>query len=223
MIRTESLALTLGSHSARGAAATVLRFPDLDLPPECGLLLRGRSGSGKSSWLALAAALRRPSAGRIQVAGQALEALGQAQADRWRGRHVGFLPQGLHLCAALTVQENLELAYRATGDRPDAARIRDTLDLLAVAPLARHRPAQLSGGQAQRVALARAVLRSPAVLLADEPTASLDDASAAAALDLLVGTAQARRATLVIATHDARVARSLDAARWRTLALSEAV
>jgi putative ABC transport system ATP-binding protein len=118
---------------------------------------------------------------------------------------VGFLPQKLHLSAALTVQQNLALAYWAAGLPEDASAMHTVLDQLGVLALAARKPAQLSGGQAQRVALARAVLLRPRVLLADEPTASLDDAAAADAIDLLLATAQRQAATLVIATHDARV------------------
>jgi putative ABC transport system ATP-binding protein len=110
------------------------------------------------------------------------------------------------LSAALTVQQNLGLVFWASGQPEDAARIHAALEALGVQDLARRLPGQLSGGQAQRVALARAVLRKPQVILADEPTASLDDAAAADAVGLLLQTAHAQGATLVIATHDARVA-----------------
>jgi len=113
----------------------------------------------------------------------------------------------LQLSEALTVQQNLALAQWASGVASDPAHIQHTLSALGVADLSQRRPRQLSGGQAQRVALARAVLLQPQVILADEPTASLDDEAAADAVGLLLATAQAQAATLVIATHDARVAR----------------
>jgi putative ABC transport system ATP-binding protein len=122
---------------------------------------------------------------------------------------LGFLPQKLHLSDALTVRENLSLVYFAAGLPADPAAVAQALAALDVAELAGRKPAQLSGGQAQRVALARAVLLRPRVILADEPTASLDDASAAAALQLLAGTARQCDATLVIATHDRRVSDAL--------------
>lgn len=190
-----------------------LAFPDLALGQGETLLLRGRSGSGKSSWLALAAALMAPAAGEIILAGQCLGALGPAQADAWRARHVGFLPQKLHLSTALTVVGNLELVYYAAGLAADRGAITAALQALGVAELAARRPAQLSGGQAQRVALARAVLLQPQVILADEPTASLDDEAARDALALLQGSAQRCGATLVIATHDARVRAALPEAQ----------
>jgi len=197
----------------RGGAC--LAFADVDVPQGGVLLLGGASGSGKSTWLALVAGLIAPSGGTLQVAGQPLGAMGTVQTDAWRAKTIGFLPQKLHLSAALRVDENLALAFWAAGVAPDGQRIRATLQALGVLPLARRLPAQLSGGQAQRVALARAVLMRPEVLLADEPTASLDDEAAAAAVALLLDTARAQAATLVIATHDARVAPMLEPALAR--------
>ena len=205
MIRTHVLAF------AHPCASVALQFPDVDVPQGGRLLLRGRSGAGKSTWLALVAGLRTPSHGTLQVAGQALEALAGVQRDAWRARHIGFLPQRLHLSAALTVMENLALPYFAAGLPRDDGAIRTALERLGVAELAARRPHQLSGGQAQRVALARAVLLSPRVLLADEPTASLDDEAAQAAITLLHTSAAACGATLVVATHDQRAVHRLQA------------
>ena len=199
MIQTHSL-----TYSYPGG--TTLAFPDVDVSQGSVLLLSGPSGCGKSTWLALVAALVTPAAGQITVAGQALHDLKKAAADAWRARAIGFLPQKLHLSAALTVQQNLAMAQWAAGTPQDDARIQSALRALGVLELADRLPAQLSGGQAQRVALARAVLLQPQVILADEPTASLDDEAAADAVALLLNTAQNRGATLVIATHDARVA-----------------
>lgn len=196
----------------------VLHFPDLDVPQGGMVLLSGPSGSGKSTWLALAAALVRPSQGQIVVAGQDLGGLDAARADAWRARAVGFLPQKLHLSEALTVMGNLALAQWAAGVAHDPRPAVEVLQALGLAALAQRKPSQLSGGQAQRVALARAVLLQPAVLLADEPTASLDDAAADAAVTLLRATAQRLGATLVVATHDARVAHALPQARACRLA-----
>jgi putative ABC transport system ATP-binding protein len=155
--------------------------------------------------LALAAGLLAASSGDITVAGQPLKTLGKVAGDAWRAQTIGFLPQKLHLSAALSVHDNLAMAQWAAGQAQDEGRIAEALAALDVQALASRKPRQLSGGQAQRVALARAVLLKPKVILADEPTASLDDDSAATSLALLRATAEREGATLVIATHDARV------------------
>ncbi|MGE0100503.1 MAG: ATP-binding cassette domain-containing protein, partial [Hydrogenophaga sp.] len=144
---------------------------------------------------------------------QPIGALPAAARDTGRARNVGFLPQKLHLSEALTVADNPALVYFACGLPADGAVIARTLDALEVGALARRRPAQLSGGQAQRVALARAVLQNPRVILADEPSASLDDEACAVSLGLLRQCAARLGATLVIATHDARVWQALPQAQ----------
>ncbi len=202
MIRTRSLRL-------RYPQGPELSFPDVDVAQGGALLVQGRSGAGKSTWLALVAGLLAADAGTVEVAGQDLRALSRAGRDAWRGRSLGFLPQKLHLSEALTVERNLGLVFYAAGLPEDAGAITAALQALGVADLAQRRPAQLSGGQAQRVALARAVLLQPKVLLADEPTAILDDEAAAAALDLLRASAARCGATLVVATHDARARAAL--------------
>jgi putative ABC transport system ATP-binding protein len=183
-----------------------IAFPDLDTAQGSVVLLSGPSGCGKSTWLALVAGLVKPSEGRVTVAGQPLAKLSGIAGDAWRAKTIGFLPQKLHLSAALTVAQNLALAQWAAGQHEDLARIDSALQALGVGALAHRKPAQLSGGQAQRVALARAVLIEPKIILADEPTASLDDEAAQGAIELLVQTASKHGATLVIATHDGRVA-----------------
>lgn len=204
MIQTQGL-----RYRYPGGAELV--FPDVSVPQGRVLLLSGPSGCGKSTWLSLVAALVQPTAGALTVAGQPLTGLTQAAADAWRAGAVGFLPQKLHLSSALTVQQNLALAFWAAGVAENPERIRAVLHSLGVDALAQRKPGQLSGGQAQRVALARAVLQNPQLLLADEPTASLDDEAAADAVGLLLTTARNHGATLVIATHDARVARLIPA------------
>ncbi len=188
-----------------------IQFPDLDAAQGSVVLLSGPSGCGKSTWLALVAGLVKPSDGSLTIANQALGNLNGIATDAWRAKTIGFLPQKLHLSAALTVAQNLGMAQWAAGQLEDLARIDLTLQALGVADLALRKPSQLSGGQAQRVALARAVLLQPKVILADEPTASLDDEAAASAIELLVQTANKQGATLVIATHDGRVAPAIPA------------
>ena len=193
------------------AAGPALAFADLDVAQGGVVVLSGASGSGKSTWLALAAGLLEASNGEIIVGGQNLKQPGKLGSDAWRAKTIGFLPQKLHLSPALSVRDNLALAQWAAGQKADDKSIDAALMALGVAELSARKPSQLSGGQAQRVALARAVLLRPKVILADEPTASLDDDSASAALDLLLATAARLTATLVIATHDARVKQRLDA------------
>ncbi len=202
MIRTDHLAYQYLNGPA-------LVFPNVDMPQGAVLLLKGPSGSGKSTWLALAAGLLRPSSGQILVAGQNLGELKKVATDAWRAKAIGFLPQRLHLSEALSVAGNLAMAQWAAGVADNPVAVAKVLAALGLTDLAGRKPSQLSGGQAQRVALARAVLLEPQVILADEPTASLDNAAAAAALSLLRASAIACNATLVIATHDARVAASL--------------
>jgi putative ABC transport system ATP-binding protein len=203
MLRTQGLQFNYPSAAA-------LRFADLQLEQGAALVLQGNSGSGKSTLLALAAGLLTARSGTMEVAGQNPALLSASQRDAWRGRTIGFLPQRLHLSDALSVFDNLALAYFAIGAKVDGAQILRSLDALGVADLAHRKPQALSGGQAQRVALARAVLMRPLVILADEPTASLDDAAANSAIMLLAQAAQRCGATLVIATHDARVQAALE-------------
>jgi len=194
------------------AGGPALAFPDVEVPQGSVLLLKGPSGSGKSTWLALAAGLVQAKSGVLEVAGRVLssEVAGMARPsraalDRWRAASIGFLPQKLHLSPALSVHDNLAMAQWAVGRDEDRSQILQALTALDVEDLAQRKPAQLSGGQAQRVALARAVLLEPKLILADEPTASLDDAAAAMSAQLLQKCAQASGATLVIASHDARI------------------
>lgn len=206
MIRTSQL-------TYRYASGSLLQFADVDLPQGGVLLVQGPSGCGKSTWLALVAGLLRPAGGALCVAGQDLIRLRAVATDAWRARSIGFLPQKLHLSEALDVAGNLALAQWAAGVADDPAAVGQALAMLGLTGLERRRPSQLSGGQAQRVALARAVLLRPQVVLADEPTASLDDAAAHTAVQLLRDTATRLQATLVIATHDARVRSALPQAR----------
>ena len=199
MIATHGLRYSYASESH------AIHFLDIEVAQGNVLLLQGPSGSGKSTWLALVAGLVAPTSGAMVVAGRAMHGVGQMATDAWRAKTIGFLPQKLHLSAALTVYQNLALAFWAAGLAEDGLRINAALNALGVAELANRLPSQLSGGQAQRVALARAVLMQPKVLLVDEPTASLDDQAASDAVTLLLSTAHANGATLVIATHDARV------------------
>lgn len=191
-------------HAYPGAAPIV--FPDFQASQGAVVRLLGPSGSGKSTLLALLAGLLTVQHGAVVVAGIALGGMGPRQLDAWRARHLGFVPQRLHLAEGLSVAQNLALPDVAAGRPVDRTRIAQLVDRLGLQALQARRPGALSLGQAQRVAVARAVLHRPQVILADEPTAHLDDATAQATLALLAEAAAGEGATLVVATHDRRVA-----------------
>jgi putative ABC transport system ATP-binding protein len=168
-------------------------------------LVLGASGSGKTTLLHVIAGLVRPTQGEVEVAGESLRKLDGVRRDRWRGSTIGIVLQALHLVRHLSVRDNLRLAQYMAHNPQDDTRIADTLAALGVADKAARMPAELSEGERQRVAIARAVVNRPKLLLADEPSANLDDAAAARAVDLLLDQAARHGATLVVATHDARV------------------
>ncbi len=198
MIRVRGLA-----H--RYSEAAVLDLQTWDVAAGERWLVIGPSGSGKTTLLHVLAGLVRPSEGAISVQDTDLRSLAGAQLDRWRGAAVGIVLQALHLVRHLSVRDNLRLAQYLAHLPQDEARVVETLAALGVADKAARRPSELSQGERQRVAIARAVVNRPKLLLADEPTANLDDAAAARAIDLLFGQAERNSATLVVATHDARV------------------
>nr|WP_255719528.1 ATP-binding cassette domain-containing protein [Pelomonas sp. P8] len=189
----------------RYANGAEIAYADFALPAGRHLLLQGASGSGKSTLLALLAGLLRVQQGELTVAGTVLAGLSPRALDAWRGATLGVVPQRLHLSEALTVAENLALPALAAGQGAEPARAAALLDALGIAGLAARKPHQLSVGQAQRVALARALMRRPRLLLADEPSANLDDDHTAAMLALLRDVAQREGCTLVVASHDSRV------------------
>jgi putative ABC transport system ATP-binding protein len=189
----------------RYGTATALQLPEWRVAQGERWAVLGPSGSGKSTLLHVVAGLVRPSEGEVEVSGQSLGKLQGATLDRWRGATVGIVLQALHLVRHLSVRDNLRLAQYLAHLPQDDTRIDDTRSSLGVADKAARRPPELSQGERQRVAIARAVVNRPKLLLADEPTANLDDAAAALAVDLLAEQAARHGATLVVATHDARV------------------
>jgi putative ABC transport system ATP-binding protein len=183
----------------------VLRLSEWTLGAGERSLVIGPSGSGKSTLLHILAGLQRPTEGQVSVFDQDLSSLQQAEVDRWRGATVGIVLQALHLVSHLSVRANLRLAQYLAHAPQDERAVEGTLASLGVADKSERKPGELSQGEQQRVAIARAVVNGPRLLLADEPTANLDDAAAARAIDLLLAQAEQHGATLVVATHDSRV------------------
>ena len=202
--------LSLKGVKQRYGARQVLALERFDAAAGEHWLVLGASGSGKTTLLNLLAGLLKPSEGEIEVSGLPLSTLEGAALDTWRGRSVGIVPQKLHLVSSLSVLQNLLLAPYLAGLPSDKARAASLLEKLNLPESSTAKPHQLSHGQAQRVAIARAVMNRPKLLLADEPTANLDDANCLQALDLLQNQAKECGATLIVATHDQRAKARFD-------------
>ena len=175
------------------------------------LAVMGPSGCGKSTLLHLLGGLERPSAGEVWLAGRRIDQLSEKALARLRRRAIGFVFQAFHLMDELTALENVELPALLAGRSPRAARRRaaELLEQVGLSDRATHRPSALSGGQRQRVAIARALSNEPEVVLADEPTGNLDSAATRDVLRLL-DSLRATGQTLLIVTHDARIAATAD-------------
>ena len=194
-------------------AAGVVRALDgvtLDIPGATSVAVVGPSGCGKSTLLGLLGGLDRPTTGSVRIGTEVVSTLGERERAAFRRGGVGYVYQNDNLLPFLTVEENLafQLALNS-DDSADPADARRLLDRLGLLGLADRVPDQLSGGQRQRVAIARAVVHRPPLLLADEPTGSLDPRNAAVVIDLLVEVAQELAATIVMATHDRTAAQRM--------------
>ena len=203
-----------GLRKEYGAAEGLVRaVDDVDVDVARGetLAIMGPSGCGKSTLLHLLGGLDRPDSGQVWLAGQRLDTMSERALARLRRRSVGFVFQAFHLMEELTALENIELPALLAGCSPRAARQRalELLEQVELSDRSTHLPSALSGGQRQRVAIARALANEPAVVLADEPTGNLDSA---ATLDVLRLFDRLRLAgqTLVIVTHDERIAATAD-------------
>jgi len=204
------LAIMLGGVDlslGRGAARVhILKGIELDIGRGEAVGLVGPSGSGKSTLLMVMAGLERPDAGKVVVAGRDLGALDEDELARFRGRNVGIVFQSFHLIPTMTALENVAVALELGGN-PDAFdRAAGELDKVGLGSRLQHYPAELSGGEQQRVALARALAPNPAILVADEPTGNLDEATGRQIIDLLFAGHRERGSTLVLVTHDAALA-----------------
>ncbi len=205
---------------AGGGEVTVLDLPHLVVGDAERLCVVGPSGSGKTSLLHIIAGIVRPTAGKVLHGDVDIAALAESDRDRFRARHIGYVFQTLNLLPALTSTENVALALTLAGESKRTATRRAValLERMGLGHRLDARPDTLSTGEQQRVAVARAVVKEPALVLADEPTAALDDGAAASALEVLREAVDLAGSALVIVTHDAR-ARGI---ATRTLALEAA-
>lgn len=186
----------------------VLRGVDVEISRGDFLALRGASGAGKSTLLHLIGGLDTPNAGEICFAGENLSRFSERKLTDFRNRRVGFVFQAYHLLPELTALENVYLPARVARFSPGSVEKRagELLARVGLTERMDHKPSELSGGEQQRVAIARALINEPVLLLADEPTGNLDSHTGGEIMELLKSLRTERQTTLVIATHDARVA-----------------
>ncbi|MCA5006098.1 ABC transporter ATP-binding protein [Sphingobacterium bovistauri] len=198
MIRSENLTFQYDSSSE-------LNFATVDVEKNQHTLLLGESGSGKTTLLHLLGGLSLPKTGKVIIDDVDIYSLSEQQRDLFRAKNMGFIFQDAHLLKNLTIAENILLAQYLAGEKQDKNAVNAILAKLNIGDKANQRPNQLSRGQLQRAAIARAVINKPKVLIADEPTAALDDTNTKHAIDLLLEVASNYHATLLIATHDTRI------------------
>jgi ABC-type lipoprotein export system ATPase subunit len=182
-----------------------LSLPDIDIAVGQHTLLLGPSGSGKTTLLNVMAGLQTVMSGTVIFDTINFASLAAHTRDNIRGQKIGLVMQKLHLISALTVRANLALAMQLAGVEVNPQQLTDTVAALNIADKLDRYPRQLSQGEAQRAAIARALVNRPKLVLADEPTSALDDVNAEAAIQLLLAQATRHNATLVVATHDARI------------------
>jgi putative ABC transport system ATP-binding protein len=199
-----------GINLSLGRGATrvhILKDIDLHIGQGEAIGLVGPSGSGKSTVLMIMAGLERPDSGSVTVAGVDLGTLGEDALARFRGRHVGIVFQSFHLIPTMTALENVAVPLELSGVEDADKRAARELAAVGLTDRTHHYPAELSGGEQQRVALARALAPNPAILIADEPTGNLDEATGAEVIELLFAGHAERGTTLVLVTHDPLLAR----------------
>ncbi len=197
MIAVEGLRYSYGQNS--------MTYPDFKVEQGANFAIIGNSGSGKTTLLHLLSGLRKSQEGKIAIDDTDITTLENRVLDQFRGKRIGMIFQQAHLLSALTVQDNLLAGQFFAGVSQRVERVREVLEELNLIDRAHSRPNQLSQGEAQRVAIARAVLNKPSVIMADEPTSSLDDENCAKVLKMLIDEAQQYNASLIVVTHDQRV------------------
>ncbi len=198
MFRSKSLAFSYNNE-------VKFNFPDLQCNASEVVLITGNSGKGKTTLLHLLAGLLRPSEGDISIDGTNICSLSEKKLDQFRGATIGLILQQSHFIASLTVLENVVLASWLASGKKDTEKAKQLLQELDLETQIHKLPSQLSIGQQQRVSIARALINEPKLLLADEPTSSLDDDNALKVAHLLQKLAQQYKASLVIVTHDQRL------------------
>ena len=183
----------------------IFHMPDVFCQAGNTLLVTGNSGKGKTTYLHILAGLLKPDSGQVTIDNMDITKLSEQKTDAFRGKNIGVVFQKSHFIASLTVLENLEMSsWLATGKK-HTKRAKNLLEKLDVLDQATKLVSQLSVGQQQRVSIARALMNKPKVLLADEPTSSLDDKNAEKVIDLLENLAKEYQAALLIVTHDSRI------------------
>ena len=197
------------SYTLGATEIDVLRRVNLEIREGDLLSITGPSGSGKTTLMNVLGLLSQPTAGTYLLRGQDVSSMDDDTLSAFRNAHIGFVFQSFNLTPHLTALENigLPLVYRGLGPSEIARRSRAMLEKVGMKGRSRHLPSQLSGGQRQRIAIARALVGEPAVILADEPTGTLDSGAAREVMELLVELNARDRITIVIITHDASIAR----------------
>lgn len=185
----------------------ILQGVDWEIPGGNIQLLMGPSGSGKTTLLSILAGLLTPTQGKVYLLGEEITKLSRSKLARFRLQHIGFIFQDFNLFPALTAAENIEVVLNIKGIKGRVARhqAQALLEQVGLADKSKQKPRDLSGGQKQRVAVARALAGHPQLIMADEPTASLDSASGHAVMELLRKLAKEEGATVLIVTHDPRI------------------
>lgn len=192
--------------ASRAGPVDILRGVSLSVPAGRSVAIVGPSGSGKTSLLMILAGLEQATSGRVVVADRELGGMDEDELALFRGASVGIVFQSFHLVATMTALENVALPLELAGRADAFETARRLLGEVGLGPRADHYPAQLSGGEQQRVALARALAPGPRLLLADEPTGNLDGATGDQVVELLFSLQRRLGATLVLVTHDTRLA-----------------